>query len=726
MDDASILRAIFEATPECIKIVARDGIVLQMNAAGRAMLEAAENTQVEGCSVYDVIAPEFVQDWKEKHQRVCLGEKLSWEFDIIGLAGTRRHMETHAVPLALPDGVAQLAISRDVTRRKEDERKMRESEHRYKEMLQALPLPVYTTDLDGRINFFNEAAVEFAGRRPEAGEKWCVTWRLFYPDGTPMPHDQCSMAIALKEGRAVRGMEGIAERPDGTRVRFASYPTPLLDTSGNATGAINVLVDLTERYRISEMSARLASIVESSDDAIVSKDLNGTIISWNAGASRVFGYEASEMVGQPIIRIIPPELHDEERQILERLSRGERIDHFETVRVAKNGSRLDISLSVSPVRDPRGIVVGASKVARDITERKRAEKLQQLLIDELNHRVKNTLAMIQAISSQSLRHAKNSRDFVSSFNGRVQALALAHESITATKMEGADVIDIVREQVALGQGEDRRIRCSGPTLLLDPQVTVHLSLVLHELATNARKYGALSVPEGRLTVRWEVRSTERQSLFLVWEESNGPKVSAPRERGFGSTLIERTLSGHGGESSIRYNEAGVTCHITLPLADQAQSNGISPADGDSGSQIPDRGRSLKGKRVIIVEDEPLLSMELESLLTAHGCEIAGTAGTLEKAKALVERTDCDVALLDLTLGGQPVIEVAAKLTQRNVPFAFVSGYGREVLPEGFKDAILLTKPVNLGNLIAAIQQLTYKAPGVIQLRRSDPSGRTQR
>jgi DNA-binding response OmpR family regulator len=164
----------------------------------------------------------------------------------------------------------------------------------------------------------------------------------------------------------------------------------------------------------------------------------------------------------------------------------------------------------------------------------------------------------------------------------------------------------------------------------------------------------------------------------------------------------------------------------LPLADQAQSNGISPADGDSGSQIPDRGRSLRGKRVIIVEDEPLLSMELESLLTAHGCKIAGTAGTLEKAKVLVERTDCDVALLDLTLGGQPVIEVAAKLTQRNVPFAFVSGYGREVLPEGFKDALLLTKPVHIGNLIAAIEQLTYKAPGVIQLRRSDPSGRTQR
>jgi DNA-binding NarL/FixJ family response regulator len=142
--------------------------------------------------------------------------------------------------------------------------------------------------------------------------------------------------------------------------------------------------------------------------------------------------------------------------------------------------------------------------------------------------------------------------------------------------------------------------------------------------------------------------------------------------------------------------------------------------------MPNKGRSLKGKRIIIVEDEPLLAMELESLLMARGCEIAGTAGTLEKAKALIERADCDVALLDLNLAGHSVVEVAAKLTQRNVTFAFVSGYGRDALPEGFKDVLILRKPVNNADLIATIEQLTYKAPGVIQLRRSDPSGRAPR
>ena len=161
------LRAIFDATPECIKIVAPDGTLLQINPAGRSMIEASDGMDVEGACIYDIIAPECREAWKINHARVCTGEKLSWEFDIIGFAGTRRNMETHAVPLQMPDGsIAQLAITRDVTRRKQDDAQIRESEHRYKQLLQALPAAVYTTDTEGRITFYNEAAVAFAGRRP--------------------------------------------------------------------------------------------------------------------------------------------------------------------------------------------------------------------------------------------------------------------------------------------------------------------------------------------------------------------------------------------------------------------------------------------------------------------------------------------------------------------------------------------------------------------------------
>jgi PAS domain S-box-containing protein len=308
------------------------------------------------------------------------------------------------------------------------------------ELLEALAVAVCATDAEGRITFYNQAAADLWGHRPELGTaQWCGSWRLYWPDGRPMAHDECPMAVALKEGRPVRGVEAIAERPDGSRVPFAPYPTPLMDASGRVIGAVNVLVDISERGHADMESARLASIVASSDDAIVSKTLDGRVTSWNNGATRLFGYEADEMIGQPITRIIPPELHEEETRILTRLRQGERIDHYETVRIAKDGSRIDISLTVSPLRDRWGNIVGASKVARDISERKRAEKLQGLLFEELNHRIKNTMTTIQAVASQSLRRAKSPSDFVSGFSGRVQALSRAHDLLTRNKLQGAEV-----------------------------------------------------------------------------------------------------------------------------------------------------------------------------------------------------------------------------------------------------------------------------------------------
>ena len=590
------------------------------------------------------------------------------------------------------------------------------------EILDALPVAVYTTDAQGRITYYNQAAEDLWGHRPKIGsDQWCGSWRLFWPDGRLLPHDECPMAVTLKEGHPVRGVEAIAERPDGTRVPFLPYPTPLRDATGQLVGAINLLVDLTERRRAEVESAQLAAIVASSDDAIISKTLEGRVTSWNEGASRIFGWEASEMIGQPILRIIPPELHDEEVEILARLRRGERIEHFDTVRLAKDGRRVDISLAVSPIRDSSGRVTGASKVARDVTERKEAEKLQRLLVDELNRRVKNTLATVQAIASHSLRRARNSEDFVSSFTGRVQALARAHHLLTERTWRGADVADLVREQVVLGVVESNRVAFSGPALLLDPQSALHLALVLHELATNARKYGALSVPQGQLSVSWSMLANKGRMLVLQWSERGGPAVAAPSSVGFGTSLIQQALDAHGGSASIQYAAEGVTCEIKLPLAEPVPlGSAASEAAAVRAQSIavlqPTDKPSLRGKRILVVEDEALLSMDLEASLAAAGCHVVGPAATVETARKLITHEQCDAALLDVNLSGHPVDELAAALTKHAVPFAFLTGYGREALPRGFGEAKMLGKPFSQYEVLAMLAQLLTPRTNVVSLR----------
>ncbi|MBV8840355.1 MAG: PAS domain S-box protein [Alphaproteobacteria bacterium] len=591
-----------------------------------------------------------------------------------------------------------------------------------RELLEALPVAVYTTDAAGRLTFFNQAAVDLWGRRPELGaDEWCGSWRLYWADGRPLPHDECPMALTLKQGRPVRGMEAIAERPDGSRVRFIPYPSPLHDESGRLIGAVNLLMDVTERYNAELSSARLGAIVVSSDDAIVSKTLDGIVTSWNDGARNIFGYDESEMIGHSIKRIIPPHLHGEEDEILARLRRGEHIRHYETVRLTKDRRLVNISATVSPLRDRFGTVVGASKVARDITERKQADELQRLLIDELNHRVKNTLATIQAIASQSLGRSRSPQDFVTSFSGRVQALARAHNMLTEAKMQGAQIDDLIREHVLLGDA-DRRISCSGPTLVLDAQAALHLALVLHELATNARKYGALSTPHGRLALSWEVRRNGEQVLRLDWKESGGPRVGVPKERGFGSVLIEKTLQGHGGAVEIRFEPEGVSGHITMPLREIHPTIGTMAAAAHTAQQgdLAQAASQSRSRRIIVIEDEPLVAMDLETRLIEAGWTVVGVAGTLEQARKLVANAECEAALLDVNLAGRPVDELAAVLRRRKIPFAFATGYGRSALPAGFREGPVLTKPFSSEQLSAVVSTLVARDERVVPLRQKTP------
>jgi PAS domain S-box-containing protein len=300
--------------------------------------------------------------------------------------GSRSVILSQAGPLHDETGklIGAVNLMVDITERKLAEQALIESERRFRRTMDALPAAIYTTDAEGRLTNFNQAAVEFSGREPELGaDRWCVSWKLYHSDGSPMPHDECPMAIAIKEGRAVRGSEAIAERPDGKLIWFEPYPAPIFDSENRIVGGVNMLIDVTERKHAEAAAAQMAAIVESSDDAIISKDLNGILVSWNKGAEKLFGYTAAEAIGQSGMLLIPPDRSDEEPRIIERIRRGEGIDHFETVRRRKDGHEMDISLSVSPIRDKTGKIIGASKIARDISDRKRIEaEREEMLLRE--------------------------------------------------------------------------------------------------------------------------------------------------------------------------------------------------------------------------------------------------------------------------------------------------------------------------------------------------------
>ena len=327
-----------------------------------------------------------------------------------------------------------------------------ERERRFRELLSALPAAIYTTDAEGRLTYYNDTAAELWGHRPQLGtSEWCGSWKLFWADGTPMAHNECPMAIALKEDRPVRGMEAACERPDGTRVPFVPYPTPLHDEAGKLIGAVNMLVD--------------------------------------------------------------------------------------------------------------------------ITERKRAEEQQALLVRELHHRVRNTLATVQAIMGSTARSSDTIEEFKDSLIGRIGALAKTHRLLTEEVGE-VTFDDLLHNELDAFGDDMNRITLTGPEIYLSAQLAVSLGMVLHELTINAAKFGSLSIAGGKIEVTWSVTiEATRRRLDFDWVESDGPQVVAPKRQGFGVRLLEYVLPGQiQAKATIDYRPEGIRMHCSVPM----------PLDGHGG------------------------------------------------------------------------------------------------------------------------------------------------
>ena len=275
------MRLILETVPECVKLVAADGTLLEMNPAGLGVLELERLDQVVGRSVYELLPAKYQPGFRALSEAVFRGEAGRLEYELVGRKGTHRWLETHACPLRDQAGriVAHLAVSRDISENKLAEAALRDSEQRYRQLVQVLPAAIYTCDAEGRITLFNDAAVALWGREPELGKDlWCGSWKIFAPDGSPIPLEDCPMAIAFREGRSIRGREIVVERPDGTRRFVQPHPDPILDRNGKVVGAVNMLVDLTQRKAAEDQLLQLhQQLQESSRQAGMAEMATGVL-----------------------------------------------------------------------------------------------------------------------------------------------------------------------------------------------------------------------------------------------------------------------------------------------------------------------------------------------------------------------------------------------------------------------------------------------------------------
>jgi PAS domain S-box-containing protein len=404
----------------------------------------------------------------------------------------------------------------------------------------------------------------------------------------------------------------------------------------------------------------------------------------------------------------PDDIERVRREIDEQLrSNGRYSIDYRMVRPSDNRVRWMRGAGViatAPDGSPR--LIG---VLQDITERQLDEEHRAALLAELDHRVKNVLATVQSLASQSARKTTNIDAFLKTFAGRLKAMASAHELLTATRWRGAMIGHIAAAE--LGGLAPGQARWEGPEIMLTPRAANALSLALHELAANAIRYGALSVPGGRVQATWAAR--DDGGFALDWVEHDGPPVAPPIRMGFGSAMLEQVAARElGGEVKIDFHREGVRAHI---VADASATSEPGPTeavvtaprpetDGASVGEAPAPRGDVKGLRILIVEDAVLLALELEAGLNDAGADVIGTAVELDEAMEFLSR-DFDAAVLDVNLNGRLVTPFAESLKARNIPFVFATGYGDTSAPQGF-DVPIVRKPYNVHQIVAALVEAT--------------------
>ena len=606
--------------------------------------------------------------------------------------------------LRLMDILARQAA--DLLERTHAEAAMRETENRFRALATAGSYIMYRMSADWRV-MRQLSGGNILSDTGQPIENWAENYLL--PEDRPVVSAAIDKAISNK---SLFELEHRVRRADGSVGWIVSRAVPIFGQGGEISEWFGVATDVTQKRQTEENYGHLFNSIDDGFCTIkVLFDSDGKptdyiFLDVNPAFERQTGIP--DAAGRRMREIAPS--HEQH--------------WFDTYgRVALTGEPIRFEHSAKAlgrIYDVYACRIGlpaehkVGLLFSDITDRARAAETQRLLLNELNHRVKNTLATVQAIVQMTMRHTKDPASFAKAFTGRVQSLSRVHSILTDATWQGADLRELIDDQLLSGVMEARQLRIEGPDVRLPPQMALHLALMLHELGTNAAKYGALLNPAGRITLRWAVVDN---TLKMHWKESGGPRVIAPTRRGFGTSLIQSTAKSDGGNAQAVFDADGISWQIEFPLPEDFISAPVtlsSRQEAQQGARVvtTEPGGPLAGLRILIVEDEPLVAMDCEAILEGAGATIAGSVGNVKEALDAVAKTAFDGAILDANLHGKPVDEIAAAMTRRNIPFLFVSGHGREGLPQAFAHAPALAKPYGPDELISAVEKLRERRQGL--------------
>ncbi len=468
-------------------------------------------------------------------------------------------------PIREDDGsvAGVLAIVVDTTPWVFAERAQRESESRFRTLADNIAAFAWMADAAGNIYWYNKRWFDYTGLPFEDARQWGWPLRQ-HPDHVDRTMEKINRCLTT--GEVWEDTFPLKGR-DGVYRWFLSRAMPIRDDAGKVIRWFGTNTDITEHLEEAEKNAQLATIVGTSADAIISMSDDGIIQSWNPGAESMFGYTADEVIGKSDRILFAEDADAEFEDKYQHLRHGEHVLR-DAVRRRKDGSMLDVAINVAPMRRPNGRIFGFSAVFRDITERKRVEKHLRTVMRELSHRTKNLLAVIVAMVRQTARTSTDVAVLQSQLIQRLQSLSASHDLLVAEDWTGASLEELIRAvlQPFTGNSKDA-VECNGPPAFVNATAAQNLGLALHELATNAAKYGALSTSAGKVKVSWNFETGDKgRRLVLRWNERDGPRVSPPTVKGFGHVVIERVV-GQALSSTVDYkfNPEGVEWTIAMPL-----------------------------------------------------------------------------------------------------------------------------------------------------------------